>query len=415
MITRYPFPRRKLVGALFTLYLFLLMYLSRDSQAGLYLLGFYRAQFLSMGVTALAALALLFYNRKRIPELLTDGRIVLAILFSLTLLIPMALKRDWQMMYFSMVYCVLAAVLISFFATPEETARQYVVLMCLLSGFSLLCSYLLRIPADRGILVPPTFRNSFDAQFYNYIFSFVSVSFAKSRNFGIFREPGVHQFFLFLALYLNNYQVSWKSERTMWAVNALLTVTMLSTFATGGVAVTAVFLLAVYFDKGVYKTRAGRILTAAVLVCAGALAVYLIAAKPALYTQLRLMGEKIFSSNPSLDDRVESITFNLGVLHWTPFRGRDIDYILHTVTHNTSSSTILFAVQGLFFGWVNLLGWITLVFRGKGCLLTKLISVAALAATFNTENLITNPYLWLFPILVLTEELLPLLSRKKAR
>ena len=327
----------------------------------------------------------------------------------------MALKRDWQMMYFSMVYCVLAAVLISFFAAPEETARQYVVLMCLLSGFSLLCSYLLRIPADRGILVPPTFRNSFDAQFYNYIFSFVSVSFAKSRNFGIFREPGVHQFFLFLALYLNNYQVSWKSERTMWAVNALLTVTMLSTFATGGVAVTVLFLLAVYFDKGVYKTRAGRILTAAVLVCAGALAVYLIAAKPALYTQLRLMGEKIFSSNPSLDDRVESITFNLSVLHWTPFRGRDIDYILHTVTHNTSSSTILFAVQGLFFGWVNLLGWITLVFRGKGCLLTKLISVAALAATFNTENLITNPYLWLFPILVLTEELLPLLSRKKAR
>ena len=223
MITRYPFPRRKLVGALFTLYLFLLMYLSRDSQAGLYLLGFYRAQFLSMGVTALAALALLFYNRKRIPEILTDGRIVLAILFSLTILIPMALKRDWQMMYFSMVYCVLAAVLISFFAAPEETARQYVVLMCLLSGFSLLCSYLLRIPADRGILVPPTFRNSFDAQFYNYIFSFVSVSFAKSRNFGIFREPGVHQFFLFLALYLNNYQVSWQSDRTMWAVNALLT------------------------------------------------------------------------------------------------------------------------------------------------------------------------------------------------
>ena len=87
MITRYPFPRRKLYGALFTLYLFLLMYLSRDSQAGLYLLGFYRAQFLSMAVTALAALALLFYNRKRIPEILTDGRIVLAILFSLTILI----------------------------------------------------------------------------------------------------------------------------------------------------------------------------------------------------------------------------------------------------------------------------------------------------------------------------------------
>ena len=87
------------------------------------------------------------------------------------------------------------------------------------------------------------------------------------------------------------------------------------------------------------------------------------------------------------------------------------------MTHNTSSSTILFGILGLFFGWLNLFGWVTLVFQGRGHLPMKLVCLVTLAATFNTENLITNPYFWLFPILALTEGLLPLANapRKNLR
>ena len=47
----------------------------------------------------------------------------------------------------------------------------------------------------------------------------------------------------------------------------------------------------------------------------------------------------------------------------------------------------------------------------------KLVCLVTLAATFNTENLITNPYFWLFPTLALTEGLLPLANapRKNLR
>lgn len=409
MITRYPFPRKRIFSVLFGLYLFLLLYLTRDSQAGLYLLGFYRAQFLSMGATAVCALVFLFFHRKKLPAILTDGRIPLAVLYSLTLLIPMAVKKDWQMMYFSILYCVLASVLISFFATPEETARHYVVLMSALAAVSLVCTYLLRLPADRGVLVPPTFANSFDAVFYNYILCFVSQSFARSRNFGIFREPGVYQFFLFLALYLNNCQVRWRREGVLWMVNGLLTITILSTFSTAGVAVSALFLLVLYFDRGVYRTRPGRILTALLLTLGLCFGAYLLIAKPALYTQLKLMTEKFFIDNPSLNDRLECVTFNLYVIQWKPFVGRTVDYILNTVTHNTSSTTILIGIQGVFFGLLNLFGWITLVLRGKGSIPLKLVSILTLVAAINNENLITNPYLWLFPILALSEAVLPLL------
>ena len=411
-MTRFPFPRDKKWHFAFIAYLFFLVYLSRDSQAGLYLLGFTRAQLLSFAITGMVAVIFLIYNRKRFLSVLWNGRIPLAILFSLTILIPMIVKRDWQLMYISMVYCILAAVLISYFASLKETAKASVLLISFLAAWSLVCTYFLRIPADRGILVPPTFSNSFQAEFYNYLFCFVSRTYAHIRNFGIFREPGVYQFFLFLALYLNNYQVTWDKEQTMWALNGLLTLTMLSTFSTAGVAVTVVFLVVLYFDKQVYATPLGKKLSLAFGGLLLAAALWLVIAKPVLYTQLQLMAEKLFTSNNSLNDRLDCIPFNLYVIQWDVYTGRELAYILETVTHNTSSSTILFGILGMISGWLNLFGWVTLVFRGKGKLPMKLVSLAALAVTFNTENLITNPFFWLFPILALIEGLLPLFAGK---
>ena len=407
-MTRYPFPAEKKWKVLFVTYLFALVYLTRDSQAGLYLLGFTKAQVISIGLTLLVGLTFLVYNRKRLKSILLDGRIPLLVLFSLTVLIPMTTKKDWQLMYISMVYCMAAAVLISYFADIRQTARGYILLFAILAAVSLVCGYGLRFLADRGVLVPPIFENSFQARFYNYLLCYVPINYAKTRNFGIFREPGVYQFFLFLALYLNNYWACWGSSKLRWGLNALFVLTMLTTFSTCGVAVTVVFLIALYFDQKVYDTPLGRKVSLAFFAALALAAAWLLLAKPPLYTQLKLMVEKLFTSNPSLDDRVDCIKFNLYVIQWDRFTGRDLAYILETVTHNTSSSTILFGILGMLFGWFNLFGWVTFVFKGKGSLPMKLVCLVTLAATFNTENLITNPYFWLFPILALTEGLLPL-------
>lgn len=407
-MTRYPFPAEKKWKVLFVTYLFALVYLTRDSQAGLYLLGFTKSQVISIGLTLLVGLVFLVFHRKSLKSILLDGRVPLLVLFSLTVLIPMAMKRDWQLMYISMVYCIAAAVLISYFADIRQTARGYILLFAILSAVSLVCSYGLRFLADRGILAPPIFENSFQARFYNYLLCYVPINYAKTRNFGIFREPGVYQFFLFLALYLNNYWACWESPKLRWGLNALFVLTVLTTFSTCGVAVTVVFLIALYFDQKVYDTPLGRKVSLAFFAALALAAAWLLLAKPPLYTQLKLMVEKLFTSNPSLDDRVDCIKFNLYVIQWDRFTGRDLAYILETVTHNTSSSTILFGILGMLFGWFNLFGWVTFVFKGKGSLPMKLVCLVTLAATFNTENLITNPYFWLFPILALTEGLLPL-------
>ena len=406
MIKSYSFPQTRLWKTLFAIFLFAILYLVRESQVSCYLLGFYKAQFLTFGLTALSAAAFLIVHRKHLREILLNPRVPICIVYCLMILAPMAAKRDWQMMYFSIVYCILLAVLLSYFVSCRQISKVYVCIVTALAVFSLVTSYGLRFLADRGILVPPTFANDYDAEFYNYIFSFVSITFAKERNFGIFREPGVYQFFLFLALYLNNYHTDWEKESHMWIVSGILTVTMLSTFATGGVAATGLFVLALYFDKKVYRTKIGRILTVSILALLAVVGAYILICKPRVYDILYLMVLKLFTVNASLSDRLDSIRFNLHVIKWTPLVGRDVAYILHTVTHNTSSSTILFGILGVISGWLNLIGWFALVWKNKRHILVNLACFVGLLITFNTQNFIADPFFWLFPMMALTEYLL---------
>ena len=127
--------------------------------------------------------------------------------------------------------------------------------------------------------------------------------------------------------------------------------------------------------------------------------------KPQVLVYFQMMLQKIKPGNPSSDDRLDSILFNLYVIQWSPFVGRNIDYILETVSHNTSSTTILIAILGVLAGNINSIAWLVLVCRGKGKWYTKVVSLLALAITFNTQNLITDPYLWMFPMMALVEGL----------
>ena len=408
---RYPFPNTRLWQSLFALYLFLLLYLTRVSQVSHYLLGFYKAQALTLLVTCAALLCFLIRKRKELLPILLDFRMLLALLLGAAVLVPMVLKKDWTMMYFSILFSALLGIFFSYFLTCRRAAKYYCLLLTALGLYSLVAFFLLRPLADLGVLPVPTFQNEYGAEFYNFLFSFVSITFARERNFGFFREPGVYQFFLFLALYLCFYQVQWQKEKHMWIAGGILSITLLSTFATGGVAATLLFLIALYFDRELYRSPRGRKLTLLVLalLVLGAIVVFL--KKPRLFNYFQMMLQKIRPGNPSSDDRLESIRFNLYVIQWTPFVGRTVSYILESVTHNTSSSTILIGILGILGGSVNLLAWIVLVCRGRGKWYAKLISFLALVVTFNTQNLVSDPFLWIFPIMATTEGIHALVAR----
>lgn len=406
MIQKYPFAQKKSEKIGLGIFLTVMLFLARDTNSAMYLIGFYPSQILGMAVFGAGVLAFLLVNRKDLKAVVTDTRVVIAAACAAMVLIPMLVKRDWQLMYLSILFCIFLGIFFSYFHSVRETARYYVCILTFLAAYSVLASYLFRIPADRGILVPPIFENSFQARFYNYGFAFVSIDFVKNRNFGIFREPGVYQYFLLLGIYLNNYRVDWQRKQSVWIVNGILGIAMLSTFATGGVIELGLFIVVLYLDQKWYRTRQGRILAVSAVGAVLAAAAFIVIQQGALYRELYAMVIKFFNHSDSITDRVGSFTVNLSLFFHSPLFGAGIAETLHSIANNTSSSTILLAILGVCGGTLNIAAWFALTWDRDRQLWANLALPAILAMAFNTENLIADTFFWLFPMMALTERIL---------
>lgn len=248
-MTHYPFPDSRGTKIAFAAFFTAMLFLARDSMFTTAVIGFEKAQFLMLGVICLLGVAFLIVNRRNLLQILKDRRMIVAGIAAAVLLLPMLVKRDWQLMYFSVLLCLLTAVFLSYFLTLRDAAKYYVVIMSVLGAYSVLAAYILRIGVDSGAYAVPVFRNSMGFEFHNFFLSIVPDTYVKNRNFGIFREPGVYQFFLITALYLNNYEVEWKKTWQLWLVNGILAATMVSTFATGGVAEMGLLAIVLFFTK----------------------------------------------------------------------------------------------------------------------------------------------------------------------
>jgi len=293
---------------LFGVFLFALLYLTRTGLTASAIVGINRSQFLTLGMVCLVGVLFLIRNREQWKQLLLDKRMLVILISAVLLLLPAVLKRDFQMMYLSILVCLVISVFITYFISYRDAAKYYVCFLTVLAVWSVLAAYILRRLPDNGILSVPIFFTSRKVEFYNFGLSYVARFYVKNRNFGIFREPGVYQFFIMLALFLNNYAVSWKKERSMWIVNVILAVTMLTTLATGGVAELGLFVILVFFEKKLYQNKKALI-AAAVLVVAviGALAVICMQ-KGELYWELYgMVIAKIFGGEASSADRLNAL------------------------------------------------------------------------------------------------------------
>lgn len=405
---QYRFPDNRIGKIGFVLFLFVMLLLARDTLITTCVLGFARSQLLMLGLMAAAGLVFLWANRRQWKALLTDKRLLVLLLSTMLILLPMLIKRDWQIMYFSVLLCLYFAVFLTFFISYREVARYYVVILCALGVYSIVATYLLRLLPDNGMGGIPAFENSTGWDFYNFGLAFVSITNSKGRNFGIFREPGVYQFFLLVGLYLNNYAVTWKKNWQLWLVNILLAVTMLTTFATGGVIEMGLFAVVLFFEKRWYRDKRARVLAAA-LVLAGMAGIVLIFAQGGtLAYELTGMVEKLFSNTDSTDSRIGAILLDLEIFLRNPLVGERLSTVLHMVEHNTTSTMIQYAAFGFFTGSLHVLAWAALVWEKERRLWANLALLVILFMSFNTQNLIADVFFWLFPYMALVERGIPL-------
>lgn len=410
----YPFPKKPFWKGAFALFLTALLFLCRDSMFATALIGFYPSQFWMLGLIIAAGGLFLVVNRRNLKQILHDRRLLVMAGASLALLLPMVCKGDWQLMYFSVLLGLLLGIFLTCFVSYRQAAKTYVAILTVLGAYSVLAAYGLRLGVDRGSYSVPVFYNSIGIKFYNFFFSIVPDTYVKDRNFGIFREPGVYQFFLLLALYLNNDAVDWKGRWQQWTANAVLGLTMLTTFATGGVIEMGLLAVLLFFDKKWYRNRTLRLAAAALVVAAVGLVCYCAATKNGLYWSVYDMFiGKFQGSNESGPDRIQSITVNLKTFLESPLVGRELSTVLHALDNNTSSTMILFAGFGILGGGVHLAAWASMVWKKERHILVNGCYLVILLMSFNTQNLIADVFLWLFPMMALTERVLPLLNKKE--
>ena len=411
----YRFPDKRITHVGFALLMMVLLLLARDTMITHCVVGIYVSLAVTLAVLGLFGVVFLIYNRRDIKNTLLDKRMILLLIVTVVHLLPMFAKRDWQLMYITVLLGSYVAIFMSYFASAREIAKYYVVLMSIFAVYSLLAHSVLRDIADAGIIQPQIFNNAGSRDYYNLWFAFPTVSELRERDFGMFREPGVYQYFLILALYLNNWRVEWKKEWKLWAINLILAVSTLGTQSTNGVVELVLLAGILFFDKKMYKNKVILgVFVSAVLAVLGVM-IYSIASKSLLYGYLGAVFSKLFTQSDSLTARTASIFANLELFVAHPLFGEKIPVVLHAIPHNTSSTLIMFAAFGVACGLLHIVGWIALVWDKSRHVLWNLGLVATMFMTFNTQNLTWDILFWLFPMMALTERVVPWLERKTAK
>lgn len=400
--------KRDLCNCVWALWLLAMLYLCRDSIYTNTWIGFLPSYILQFVLFAMGFVALLWMNKAGLGNLIFSRRSAFAFCSAVVLLLPMVVKHDWQLMYFSVLFAVIYAVLVSFWIDLKSLSGCFVIVMTVLAAVSFVCTYGLRFLADDGIAVPPVLINAIDTHFYNYGLSVVYIGSLRWRCIGIFREPGVYQFFLILALYLHNDICEWDNWAFYWIINIILGFTMLATLAYGGIVEMALLIVVLFFEKGWYKNRRCQILAAAMILALVAAYNIIHWIDGPLWGEIWMLKHKFSMGGESVTDRFGSIIVNTKLFLQSPLFGTNVAQILYhpDILNNTSSTTIIMAMLGMAGAALHIGSWIALTWKRDRFFVYNLLFAFILAMSFNTENLIADFFLWLFPIMAVCEKIL---------
>lgn len=417
-MNQYPFPQKRVYAVAFGVYLFGMLLLTRDTLITSLELGFYRSQFFMLAGMALLGLLFLGMNRQNLLQIVKDSRVLLMGVFAGILILPMLLKRDWQMMYLSILLCLIFPVFLTFFTDSSRVSKYYVIILTLLGIYSIIATYGLRRLVWAGSLNVPVRVNDAGMEFYHFLLSYGVTDPFWHRNFGIFREPGVYQFFLLLGLYLNNYTVNWNAVWKHWLVNLALVVTMITTFSIVGFVELALFVVFCYFDKRYYRTKIGRLLGIGAIAAMVGMIVYILYRirqprfEHTIFYEFYDMFIRLTTDSDSLLDRLSAVFTNVDFFLKHPVLGEKIAPVLHGTNHNTASTLLLYAILGFAGGTLHLVSWIALLWKKERNVIGNLMLLGIFLMSFNTQNLVADVFFWLFPCMALVERGLPLLVKK---
>lgn len=351
---------------------------------------------LYVSAPALAVIAFLYgwWNNSRVaskPFLVALGMCILVLC---TLFFT---ERSLNMKYFFLCAVLLQAFFVSTVVSAEEFKLAFVDVVSVLALVSVVGFFLHYIfPGIVNYL--PTITNTTGYQYGNLLLTVIphDVMYVPFRNYGIFREPGVYQFYLNLALiFLLNERKLAKS----WRFYAVL-LALVFTFSTAGyILCMCVFVM--YFFLGKLELRANTVIPMVM----GALVLLFLFARGIIRADGAVFS-KLFTSNSSTNSRFGSIFVDFYLSLSKPIFGNGYEFVEDNFKliarntyglkqmHNTNTVMKMLAVHGFVMTPLFLSG-IALFCKKYMVKRASLFFFILLVAMLSASDLIFNPIIYI--------------------
>lgn len=389
------FNKKQIRTAYMYLYIFLMLLLCRDSLVSTTILGFPKSFFLTL---IISIPNFIIFIKKIKAEGLKSYRVYIFIILVLSIILTMIIKSDYQLYNFSLLVFIFIGFVVSYVYEYKEFIKVFINIMIFISMYSLITTYLFKPLIIHTGINFPTIINSVNNVFYNFIFSFALTAESYIRNFGFFREPGVYQVFIILALIFLTFVKNIKIKSRKKIIYTLIfTVTILSTFSTTGIILLALFFTT-YIVKLIRDGKMNRkvfiIITTITIICILILTL-LYNIIPSFRETLRFSIEKIFTPNESLSARQESIIVPLKLYLNSPIFGQKYIDVVEAIDHNTNTTINMFAIYGLLTGVIHIMLIYLLIKKMKQPKSVSALIFIIFIVAINTQFLIGNSVLWI--------------------
>ena len=304
--------------------------------------------------------------------------------------------------YFSLIMYIFVAFCFYIIIDFESFVDNYIKVLVFLSVYSLIATYSYLIFPSFFSKIFPTFNHFSDAYYEGHI-SFINTIFCnilvpdngvQFRNFGIFREPGVYQFYLLIALLFELFI----KKNSNFKIVGILFITLLSTFSTVGIVLAFITLL--YFD---IFSKNKDLKVYLYIVILGIIVFVIFNYFPELDSMLDSSLDKL-NGGGSFDSRLGSLIGNANAWFEKPLFGWGYTegvigqgslFLRQYTTDNTNTLFTNLALFGVFYGTIHFFGCLRFGFFCKRSVFSCIFISIIYIISMNTQRFIDTPIIFI--------------------
>lgn len=323
--------------------------------------------------------------------------VIVVLVFIGILIITSIIKLDFQIYIMSIVFYILTATLFIHICTFEEFYTKYSNIITALAVYSIITCYIVKpIILNSGITYSDVgiITNTANLSFFDLGFSFVVTKSYYLRNFGIFREPGIYQFFLLIALF---YELLFRKSGYRYFNAIVISLTVLTTFSPPGILVMLIVVLLhiikLIRDRKINKKHIIAIVV--IIVCSSIIFLFLYSNVNSFYDIVTQSIKKLFTYNDSSSTRIQSLIWNIKLFLHSPIWGNKFHVVQNGPVHNTNTTFSILAMFGIFACIIKLKLFYNLSKKVDERLDMIIVVFISFMILVNTQFLLGNAMFWI--------------------